>query len=392
MKIGIVCPYAWDSPGGVVAHIHDLALALIERGHEVDVLAPAEDETLLPSWVTSVGKPRAVPYNGSVAKVSFGPIVARRVSKWIEDGQFDVLHVHEPLAPSTSALACWAANGPVVATWHMSLERSKILLSLWRLAQSALEKVSARIAVSPAARNTMQEFMGGDAVIIPNGVNVASFAKHRKSNFSYSVRPQIMFLGRIDEPRKGLSILLQALDLLAKQSLDFELIVVGPGEANNLSEQISEDIQERVQFIGRVSDEEKARLLGHSDLYIAPNTGGESFGIVLLEAMAAGTPVLASDIPAFSAVLDDGQHGMLFENTNAQDLADKISQLLSNQELREQLAQAGISRAAQFDWANIVSRIETVYESVVQPGRKVVPDMSGQLLGQISRPTKVAEQ
>ena len=175
MKIGIVCPYAWDVPGGVSAHVHDLALALIRFGHEVSVLAPAENDAELPSFVTSTGAPKAVRYNGSVARLSFGPVTALRVSKWIEAGQFDIVHVHEPLAPSLSVLACWGAFGPIVATWHSSMDRSRVLLSLVKLAQTAMEKISARIAVSESARNTLIQHVGGDAVVIPNGVDVSHF-------------------------------------------------------------------------------------------------------------------------------------------------------------------------------------------------------------------------
>ncbi len=176
MRIGIVCPYSWDVPGGVQFHIRDLAEYLIKLGHEVSVLAPAEDDTPVPSYVVSAGRAVPVPYNGSVARLSFGFLSAARARRWLSDGQFDVLHLHEPGTPSLSLLACWAASIPIVATFHTSNPRSRAMIAAEPLMQPALEKISARIAVSEYARRTLVEHFGGDAVVIPNGVDVGFFA------------------------------------------------------------------------------------------------------------------------------------------------------------------------------------------------------------------------
>src|SRR5919205_2330202 len=180
MKVGLVCPYPWDVPGGVQGHVHDLAEALIRLGHDVSVLAPVDDEDdprlQLPAYVVPAGRTVPIPYNGSVARLLFGVVSATRVRRWLRDGNFDVLHVHEPAAPSISLLACWWATGAIVATMHTSNPRSRTLSLLVPAVQPAYEKILGRIAVSEPARRTMVEHLGGDAVLIPNGVAVQRYS------------------------------------------------------------------------------------------------------------------------------------------------------------------------------------------------------------------------
>ena len=385
MRIGIVCPYSWDIPGGVSAHVSDLAEALIRMGHVVSVLAPAEFDELLPDYVVSTGKPRAVKYNGSVARLSFGPIAARKVSKWIEDGEFDVLHVHEPLAPSLSVLACWAAKGPIVATWHSSMDKSRMMLTLSKLAQTAMEKVSARIAVSEAARTTLIKHVGGDAVVIPNGVDVTTFA-NAKPMFGWPGASQsIVFLGRGDEPRKGLGVLVAAYPEIRSRHPQVRLLIAGPGEPADTLKKLSREDRASVTVLGMVAPQDKASVLASGTVYVAPNTGGESFGIVLLEAMASGTPVVASNLEAFMRVLDNGKAGITFENENSDDLAKVVSDLLSDPVKCEELSAQGKLRAAEFDWTVVAQRIVDVYESIRVPGVKVEPDLTGQMIGRLGR-------
>ena len=385
MRIGIVCPYSWDIPGGVSAHVADLAETLIRMGHYVSVLAPAEFDELLPDYVVSTGKPRAVKYNGSVARLSFGPIAARKVSKWIESGEFDVLHVHEPLAPSLSVLACWAAKGPIVATWHSSMDKSRMMLTLSKLAQTAMEKVSARIAVSEAARTTLIKHVDGDAVVIPNGVDVSAF-RNAKPMFGWpGANLSIVFLGRGDEPRKGLSVLVDAYPEIRRNHPNVRLLIAGPGEPANTLNSLSREDRASVTVLGMIAPQDKASVLASGTIYVAPNTGGESFGIVLLEAMATGTPVVASDLEAFSRVLDHGKAGITFENENSADLARVVSDLLANPSKRAELSAQGKSRAAEFDWSVVAQRIVDVYESVRVPGVKVEPDLTGQMIGRLGR-------
>lgn len=385
MRIGIVCPYSWDIPGGVSAHVADLAEALIRMGHYVSVLAPAEFDELLPNYVVSTGKPRAVKYNGSVARLSFGPIAARKVSKWIEEGEFDVLHVHEPLAPSLSVLACWAAKGPIVATWHSSMDKSRMMLTLSKLAQTAMEKVSARIAVSEAARTTLIKHVGGDAVVIPNGVDISTFT-NAKPMFGWPGASQsIVFLGRGDEPRKGLLVLVEAYPEIRRQHPNVRLLIAGPGEPADTLKKLSREDRASVTVLGMVAPQDKASVLASGTIYVAPNTGGESFGIVLLEAMASGTPVVASDLEAFKRVLDNGKAGITFENENSADLARVVSELLSDPTRCAELSAQGKLRASEFDWSVVAERIVDVYESIRVPGVRVEPDLTGQMIGRLGR-------
>ena len=385
MRIGIVCPYAWDIPGGVSAHVNDLAVALIKLGHEVSVLAPAESDENLPEFVVSAGQPRAVKYNGSVARLSFGPVTARKVSKWIAEGQFDVLHVHEPLAPSLSVLAVWAAKGPIVATWHSSMDRSRMILSLAKLAQTAMEKISARIAVSEAARKTLVDHVGGDALIIPNGVDTSFFVDAHPRPGWPGEGKALVFLGRVDEPRKGLEVLLNAFPIVRKEFPNLRLLIAGPGDAEELVDEVPLTDRMAITQIGRIDNDQKPDVFASGNIYVAPNTGGESFGIVLLEAMASGTPVVASDLPAFKRVLENGKSGVNFRNEDSQDLAKVLIATLKDEAKLAQLKTAGYGRAAVFDWAIVAKKVLEVYESVRLPGVKIEPDFAGQMLGRLGK-------
>ena len=385
MRVGIVCPYDWSAPGGVQVHVRDLAVALQRLGHEVSVLAPCEDDSELPPYVVSSGRPVSLAYNGSKARVAFGPVSTRRVRRWLREGDFDVLHVHEPASPSVSILACWSARGPIVATWHSSMERSRVLAAMYSLVQTALEKVSARIAVSEAARQTLVEHMGGDAVLIPNGVDCSAFGHAEPLPGWPGEGGSMFFIGRIDEPRKGLQVLLEALPAIAEKHPQVRLLVAGPGDVEEFQEELAPEIRERVTFLGLVSEEDKARAFVSADIYVAPNTGGESFGIVLLEAMASGTPVLASDLEAFRRVCDDGRAGASFVNEDPADLARAAIALLDDAGERARLRREGFERAREFDWETVAGRVLEVYESVTVTGERVSEDFRGQLIGRLSR-------
>lgn len=383
MRVGIVCPYDWCSPGGVKQHIRDLSYALIEDGHEVSVLAPTDGDCELEPFVVSAGKPIAVPYNGSVARVAFGVGPATRVRRWVRDGQFDVVHVHEPASPSLSVLACWVVDGPLVATWHSSQERSRAIGAFFYLLQTAMEKINGRIAVSERARKTLVEMLGGDAVLIPNGVSCRQFEFGDPFEGYPRAGKSILFLGRIDESRKGLQVLLDALpDVLAAYP-ELRVLVAGPGDVDGVRESLPPEVESHVEFLGLISEEDKVRAFKSVDVYVAPNTGGESFGIVLLESMAAGTPVIASDIDAFEQVLLDGRAGALFANEQPASLAQNLIELLGDEGRLEELKESGYLRAHDFDWATVARDVERVYEAVVQPGVTVDADYSGQFFGRM---------
>ncbi|TSB18918.1 glycosyltransferase family 4 protein [Streptomyces sp. NBC_01525] len=389
MRIGIVCPYAWDVPGGVQFHIRDLAEHLLSRGHHVSVLAPADDGTPLPPYVVSAGRAVPVPYNGSVARLNFGFLSAARVRRWLQHGAFDVIHIHEPASPSLGLLSCWAARGPIVATFHTSNPRSRAMIAAYPILQPALEKISARIAVSEYARRTLVEHLGGDAVVIPNGVDVDFFARAEPKAAWQSqaegagdeggARPgaTIGFIGRIDEPRKGLPVLMRALPAILAEVPDARLLVAGRGDEEEAVAALAPELRRHVEFLGMVSDEDKARLLRSVDLYVAPNTGGESFGIILVEAMSAGAAVLASDLDAFAQVLDQGEAGELFANEDADALAAAAVRLLRDPARLAELRERGSRHVRRFDWSTVGADILAVYETVTEgaePGRSVAAD------------------
>ena len=365
VRVGLVCPYSFDVPGGVQNHVRDLAEALIGLGHEVSVLAPGDSDSVVPPYVVTAGRSVPVPYNGSVARLSFGPMVAARVHRWLRDGRFDVIHLHEPAAPSLSLLALFAADCPVVATFHSSNLRSRAMSASAGILRPSFEKITARIAVSEYARNTLVQHIGGEPVVIPNGVYVDRFARATIREDWHGPGPTIAFVGRIDEPRKGLPLLLEAFPVIREQHPGLRLLVVGGGDLQAARRRLPPDLVDSVRFLGPVSDEEKASALRTADLYVAPNTGGESFGIVLIEAMSAGTPVLASDIPAFRKVLGDGAHGTLFRNQESADLAAHAVELLGDGGRRDALRDAASRVVRRYDWSSVAAQIVQVYETVV---------------------------
>ncbi|ASW54635.1 glycosyltransferase family 4 protein [Plantactinospora sp. KBS50] len=381
MRIGIVCPYSFDVPGGVQNHVTDLAEALIGLGHEVSVLAPAEEDAALPGYVVPAGRAVPLPYNGSVARIAFGPVSTARVRRWLARGDFDVLHVHEPLTLSISLLAVLSARGPVVATFHTAMTRSRALAAAQGILQVVLEKITARIAVSALARRVQVEHLDGGAVEIPNGVAVAKFASAQPlPGWPGPVGPgsggAVGFLGRFTEPRKGFPVLRDAFVPLARSRPGLRLLVAGPGDSAELYAGVPAELRDRITHLGLVSEPDKARMLRSVDLYVAPNTGGESFGMILTEAMAAGTTVVASELDAFRRVLDGGRVGRLFPIGDAAGLSAALAELLDDPAERHRLAACAGEVVARYDWPVVARRVVEVYETAIEAtdGRVVDED------------------
>ncbi len=368
----MVSPYSFDIPGGVQNHVRDLAETLLGLGHEVSVLAPADDDESLPPYVVSAGRAVAVPYNGSVARLAFGPISAARVRRWLADGDFDVLHVHEPMNPSLSMLAVMYAKCPVVATFHTAITRSRAMAAAQGVLQLVLEKITARIAVSDLARRVQVEHLAGGAWEVPNGVAVAKFAHAVPLPGWPGPGCALGFLGRFTESRKGFATLLDAFARLAPDRPGLRLLVAGPGDPDEL--EIPAGIADRVTFLGKVSEEDKARMLRSVDVYVAPNTGGESFGMILTEAMAAGTPVVASDLDAFRRVLDGGHAGALFPIEDAAALASTVGRLLDDPIARADLAAHAATVVSAFDWPVVAQRILEVYSAAIEATPEMTVD------------------
>lgn len=354
-----MCPYAWDRPGGVQTHVRALATELGRRGHDALVLAPgtrptsqrARDE----DRVVLVGRAFPVPANGSVAPIALGPRVAARLRRSLEGFRPDVLHVHEPLIPSLSLIAL-ASRTPSVGTFHAAAERS----GGYRLARPLLERAARRLeirtAVSDAARSLVARYFPGTYHLTPNGVDYERFAGAQPADLGAG--PQVLFLGRL-ERRKGLPILVDAMARL--RDLDATLVVAGDGPEAGACRQLAARLGVRARFLGRVSENDKASLFKAADAYCAPGLRGESFGIVLIEAMAAGTPVVCSDLPGFRGVV--GTAGYLVAPGDPAALATALRSVLTNHEGQaERLAREGTSIARSYDWSRLVGGVEAMYE------------------------------
>ena len=373
LRIGMVSPYGWDIPGGVQIHIRELAEHFMAQGHYVSVIAPVSDEdSISDPWLVNAGRPVPIPFNGSVARVLFGPIAASRIRQWIAQGDFDLLHMHEPGIPSLSLLACWSAEGAMVGTFHASTPKMRVIASVGPLIEPMIEKLSARIAVSEMAQKTLINLYGTEAVVIPNGIDSAKFRK--ASNIEHQLSPnglRIGFLGRFEETRKGLPLLLEAMPKILKALPGVELLVAGPGDPDKVLAKVDAHVRRQITFLGRLSEREKVEFLAGLNLYVAPNTGGESFGIILAEAMASGTPVLASDIPAFLDLLAVGDCGVTFKSEDTLDLAESVIRLLKDRVRLYELAANGLEAAIRFDWGTVAAQIMSVYEVAMTGQGKV---------------------
>ena len=364
MRIALVCPYAWDRPGGVQSHIGSLSRALSKRGHEVIVIAPGRGNARLDDMeLVTAGRGRGIPANGSIAPISFGPRTARAVARALTRFKPDVVHAHEPLIPSTSLLALLRSSAPVIGTFHASAESS----TGYRVARPILERAAARIAtrtaVSDAARDFVTRYFPGPYALTPNGVERKRFAEAEPIDLGS--RPAVLFLGRI-EPRKGLEILIDAMARLA--DLHAVLVVAGSGAAEGDCMRLATEREVDARFFGRVDDSMIAGLYRGATVYCAPGLGGESFGIVLVEAMAAGVPVVASDLPGYRAVAA-GAAALAIPGDGAS-LAGVLRDVLTNRQQSKSLVRSGDRVAQMFDWERLVGNVESIYDDAIAQGRK----------------------
>ncbi|MFM8944462.1 MAG: glycosyltransferase family 4 protein [Actinomycetota bacterium] len=360
MRILLACPYAWDAPGGVQVHVGDLARRLRGRGHEVLVLAPARRPFAEP-WVRVVGRPLRIPYAGTVAPVCPSAASWRAVRRAMREFAPDVVHAHEPFAPGTAMFATLSATAPVVATFHAYLERATVQ----RVAAPLLRVIARRIAVAIAVSRAAASFAGRAVSlgyeIVPNGVEVGRFrgAPRRGS------APRIAFVGRLD-PQKGFPVLVDAFARLAADRPDLGLVVAGDGADRDAVERLGSTARGRVAMLGAVPNGDLAeRVFAEASVFCSPAVGQESFGIVLVEAMAAGLPVVASDIPGYREVVRDGTDGLLVRPADPASLAATLARVLDDPALASRLAGAGRERAEAFSWDAVLPRIEAVYARAV---------------------------
>lgn len=359
LKIAIVCPYAWDRPGGVQSHCRALATALRDAGEDVRVFAPYARRARSPrADAILVGRAVGVPFNGSVAPICFGPVAAARLRRGLTGFGPDVLHLHEPLIPSLSLLALWGSETPAVGTFHAAARSSRAYRVFAPLLRRWAAGLAVRTAVSPAAEALASRYLPGDYVISPNGVEVRRF--QGAEPLEIDAAKTVLFLGRL-ERRKGAEVLITAVAQLT--DLDVTLLIAGTGHREAACRALAQKLEVDARFLGELGEEEVARAYRTADVYCAPNLGGESFGMVLTEAMAAGAAVVCSGLEAFRTAARDA--ALFVPPGDASALADGLRRVLTDGSLADRLRAAGQRRANLFDWEQLVAGIELLYRKAV---------------------------
>ncbi len=372
MKILLVSPYDFTYPGGANEHIHYLAAEYREWGHEVRILAPASPNRPLPDepGLHIIGKPVPIHANGSNARISLSLRLSGRVKRYLALEQPDVIHLHEPLMPALPLTVLYHAKARKVGTFHAFAESNLGYFYARPLLQPMFERLDARIAVSPPAANFIGRYFGGEYQIIPNGIEIGGLGDLTPLPQYRDGRPTILFLGRFEEPRKGFRYLLRAFALVREQFPDARLLVVGGGDVQRYSEELGRGGAAGVEFTGYVDNEVKPRYYASCDVFCSPSTKGESFGLILLEAMASGRPVVASRIPGHASVITHGEDGWLVAPQDPVALALALVRMLADRELRERIAGAGRVTAQRYAWSAIAQRVLTVYRGESEPAVK----------------------
>jgi phosphatidylinositol alpha-mannosyltransferase len=367
VRIVLACPYAWDAPGGVQVHVGQLAQHLQKRGHEVLVLAPAlarARQQAAEPWVRQVGRALRVPYKGTVAPICFSVRSARLVGSALRSFGPEVVHVHEPLTPSTGMLAALRSHSPVVATFHAFAEASALYSAAAPVLRPVWSKLRVRIAVSEAAAGFVRSRFRNGLKVIPNGCDVDRFARAQPLK-SLPRGRRMVWVGRLDE-QKGFPIAVRAFARLATEFADLTFVVVGEGRDRSAVSTLAPDIRRRLILAGSVPHEDLPPYLAEADVFVAPALGQESFGIVLVEAMAAGVPVVASDIPGYREVVQPDVDGILVPPGDPAALAEAVRKVLSDSELAERLREAGRARAEGYRWEIVIEQIEAAYQDAIR--------------------------
>jgi phosphatidyl-myo-inositol alpha-mannosyltransferase len=372
MKIALVSPYDFSYPGGVVNHISNLESNFTRMGHTVKIIAPASKPvTGYGDRFIEIGTPRPIPTSGSVARITISFTLNNKVKKVLEKEKFDIVHLHEPLAPTLCTTVLRLSRSVNIGTFHATESRPSYrwtkpfmvdhLLNRW------FKKLNGRIAVSRPAMNFINKFFPSSYEIIPNGIDLHHFSPDVAPFPEYNDgKTNILFVGRL-EKRKGLEYLLKAYNLIKPDCPECRLIVVGPGKKNR--EKAEKDIEDLgltdVIFTGNVDYNQLPRYYKTADIFIAPATGRESFGIILLEAMATGKPVVASNISGYASVITDGEEGLLVPPKQEVPLAKAINLLMRDPQLRNKMGQKGLATASHFGWEKVSKRVMDYYIKIL---------------------------
>ena len=376
MKVALVSPYDFAHPGGVCNHISCLEQQFTQMGHEVKIISPASKAVYtFGDRFIPIGSPRPLPVSGSIARITLSPWLSPRIKRVLEREKFDICHLHEPLMPMLCTTVLRLSNAPNVGTFHASGGKpwysfgtpiGKLLLKKWFC------QLDGRIAISQIAKEYVNKHFPADYTLIPNGVDTG--------HFSPDVSPieqlvddklNILFVGRM-EKRKGLVYLLQAYKQIKREIPDSRLIIVGPGTRlrKKYEKQVRRDGLKDVVFIGYATYRDLPRYYQTADIVCCPATGWESFGIVLLEAMAVGKPIVASNIQGYNSVLTHQDEGLLVPPQNPEKLAQAIISLMTDEPLRQQMAERGRAKAVEYDWKNVAQKVMGFYLSVLNGPRR----------------------
>lgn len=371
MKIGLVSPYDYSFPGGVISHIAYLAHQFIQLGHKVKIIAPCPKKgtRYFEEEVTAVGRPMPVPFGGAVARIPVSPWLPTQVGEILAKDDLDILHLHEPFTPMVCISALLKSNCTNVGTFHASYSKPRIYWIGKPIFKRWLPRLHGKIAVSKPALDYVSRHLPGKYRIIPNGIDIEHFTPngHNRKEFCDS-KINILFVGRL-ERRKGLVHLLNACAKAKRSFSNFRLIVVGPGTVLRFKYKRSVEemgLADNVVFTGFVPSDELPSYYRTADIFCAPATGGESFGIVLLEAMACGKPVVATSIGGYASVLAHGDEGLLVPPRDEKSLAHALLSLLEDKSLRQQMGTKGRIKAERYSWTNVARQVMEYYTSLLE--------------------------
>jgi len=368
VKIGLVSPYVYPLPGGVTQHVRFLYENLRLRGHDVRILSASHGlQRGSEGDVIRLGKGFSMPANGSMGTITLSPRYVSQARDLLDRERFDVLHFHEPFVPFLSLVLLNQSRSVNIATFHAYGGWSPAYEFGARALRGYGERLHGRIAVSAAARHFIDRYFPGDYKVIPNGVDVIRFQRAVPLTRWKDGTRNILFVGRF-EPRKGLLELLKAYRILRKRGADdTRLLLVGAGpQEREARRYVATRRLGGVEFLGRVTDDERNQLFRTADVFVTPATGRESFGIVLLEAMAAGAPIVASDIHGYKGVVRRGREALLVPPKDPEELAAAIERLLRDRTLAAAMAEAGPMRAEEFSWPRVTAKVDDYYGFVIR--------------------------